>query len=149
LELILAANDEGEFAAMLAQAMARAPLMAAMNGGMGTFYPYPGQNLQPLGQVRQMPAIELQADATAAQALSRAGLDPAALLHYIERLQPADRPNAVFNAMPPRDARIAALAQILRELPPAAVPASSNFAGIQERARPKADTQRPTLRRFE
>jgi predicted Zn-dependent protease len=63
----------------------------------------------PLGFLKQHRAFELQADLFAAHMLQTAGMDPAALADYIERLQPEN------NVLPPRDERVAAL----RALPPA------------------------------
>jgi hypothetical protein len=58
---------------------------------------------------RHVSELELQADASAARAASRAGFDPATFLRYLERTRPSLDP-----------ARIAALQKTIRELRPAA-----------------------------
>jgi predicted Zn-dependent protease len=148
LSLLLAANDEAEFAGMLAQAMARRPLQIK-NNGAGTipivFVGGWGDSLLiPSAEVDQWRSMELQADTSAAVAMSRAGFDPAALVRYMERLQPPDRR---YSAFPPRASRIAALEQTIRDLPPSAHMQSDEFYRIQELARPATSKPRsPTLR---
>jgi predicted Zn-dependent protease len=153
LSLLLAANHEAEFAGMLAQAMARRPLQIKNNGvgtiptvfvgGWGDSLLIPAAAVTVLNLDRWR-TMELQADTTAAVAMSRAGFDPAALVRYIERLQPPDRR---YSAFPPRAARIAALEQTIRDLPPSANMHSDEFQRIQELARPATSKPRsPTLR---
>jgi beta-barrel assembly-enhancing protease len=150
LSLFLAANDEAEFASMLAQAMARRPLQIK-NNGAGTipivFVGGWGDSLLiPAAEIDRWRTMELQADTSAAVAMSRAGFDPDALVRYIERLQPPDRP---YSAFPPRASRIAALEQTIRDLPPSANMQSDQFQRIQELARhatskPPSPTLRPS-----
>jgi predicted Zn-dependent protease len=121
VSLLLAAEDEAEFAGMLAQAVARGPHL--INGRAGTIPAYSSSGFGEEGLEVLMPAaaldrwrgLELQADASAVVAMSRAGFDPTALLRYIEREQPPDRPRSLF---PSRAARIAALQEAIRSLPP-------------------------------
>ncbi len=75
--------------------------------------------------------------------MSRAGFDPAALLRFIERVQPPDAKagvNAHFDDQsvspyPPRAARIAALRKAIRELQPGAYADGGEFNIIQGQAR--------------
>jgi predicted Zn-dependent protease len=149
LSLLLAANKEAEFAGMLAQAMGRRPLQIKNNGaGMipTVFVGGWGDSLLiPAAAVDGWRLMQLQADTSAAVAMSRAGFDPAALVRYIERLQPPDRR---YSAFPPRASRIAALEQTIRDLPPSANMQSGEFQRIQELARPAPSKPRPpALRR--
>jgi predicted Zn-dependent protease len=142
LSLLLAAKDEAEFAGVLAQAMARGPLRIDNNAGTIPTILVGGwgddSTLIPAAWLNRWREMELRADASAAMAMSRAGFDPAALLRYIERLQPADRR---YSAFPPRASRIAALEQTIRDLPPAASAESGEFNRIQELVR--AGTTKP------
>jgi beta-barrel assembly-enhancing protease len=148
LSLLLVANDEAEFAGMLAQAMARGPLRMDNNAGTipTIFVGGWGDDsmLIPARWLDRWREMELHADTSAAVAMSRAGFDPSALLRYIERLQPADRR---YSALPPRASRIAALEQTIRDLPQAASAESGEFNRIQELARDAAPKPPPpTLR---
>jgi len=102
--LFLAAQDEAEFAGMLAHAMAR--------------------------------GFESEADLLAAQAMARAGYDPGALIRYIKRVQidRTDQPK-VFSPLPLRDARIAALEQVIRGLPAQRYSSSEEYQRVQEEVR--------------
>ena len=136
LRLLLTANDEGEFAGMLAQAMARESLRNQNSGGTIPVIfvdSFMGNAQLPATVMDQRRGIELQADTVAALVMSRAGTDPAALVRYVERVQPPDQPRSPF---PPRDARIAALREAIRDIPPAAYAESPEFYRIQERVRP-------------
>lgn len=136
--LLLAATDEAEFAGMLAQAIARETLPIAQISAepipvftfVGSFM---GDTVLPAGSMRRQREMELEADRSAIPAMSRAGFDPAALLRFIERVQPPDAPRSFF---PPRGARIAALQETIRNLPPATYAASNQFYNIQQRLRP-------------
>lgn len=143
VNLLLAAKDEAEFAGMLAQAIARGPRLVKSDSGTIPIYFASGLGLEGLAAL--MPAdslnhwreIELQADASAALVMARAGFDPAALLRYIERVQPPDRPRSLF---PPRAARIVVLQEAIPNLAPAAYAESDEFFRIQERVRPAPET---------
>ena len=123
MSLLLTAEDEAEFAGVLAQAIARGPRRMKSDSGTIPIYFASGLSLEglealmPVDALTRWRGIEFQADASAAAAMSRAGFDPAALLRYLERVQPPDRPRSPF---PPRAARIAALQEAIRNLPPAA-----------------------------
>jgi hypothetical protein len=155
--LLLAANDEAEFSGMVAQAIVRArkpikPIWFQQNpwnhssccvvnsfDGVGVW-----MSADAFAQRR---ADELEADAIAVPLMSGAGFDPAALLRYIERRQPVDRPDTPF---PVRADRIAGLQQAIRDLPPATYSESDKFYAIQEQVRPlpvspPQSDSRPTL----
>jgi hypothetical protein len=72
--------------------------------------------------------------------MSRAGFDPAALLHYVEREQPPDQSRV--SLFPPLAERIATFQEAIRDLPSAAYSGSDEFYIIQEQAR---GPQRPPL----
>ena len=132
--LILTARDEAEFAGMLAQAIARVPvLIASTTGTIPIVYGDSFNNVpMPAGVIDRRRERELHADASSILLLSRAGFDPAALLRYVERVQPLDRPRSPF---PARADRIAALQKAIRDLPPASYFQSDEFYAIQEQVR--------------
>jgi predicted Zn-dependent protease len=118
VSLLLAANDEAEFAGMLAQSISGPVLVKHNPTGKVpiTFLDSFGGDLaMPAAGVDRRREIESKADELAIPAISRAGFDPAAFLRYIERLQPSDRLRSPF---PIRATRIAALQTAIGELPP-------------------------------
>jgi predicted Zn-dependent protease len=128
LDLLRTAKDEAEFAGMLARAITRKPLTMASHGATIPVVfvdNFGGDSGLPLSLRSRAREGELQSDAAAAPLLSRAGFDPAALVRYIERVQPH-----------PDLARIESLREIIRELPPAAYSESGEFNRIRELARP-------------
>jgi len=120
VSLLIAAGDEAEFAGMLAQGIARGP------GRWGRWVDVGG--LMPIAAQQQRRANELVADSTAALAMSQAGLDPAALLRYIERLQPGD------------EGRINALRQTVSGIPRGDWKVTDRFSEIQALVRPNPRT---------
>jgi len=142
LSLLLTAKDEAEFAGMLAQAIARGPILIKNNAGTIPLIFFGGFTdcLLPASAMDQVRVMELQADTTAVLAMPRAGFDPAALLRYVERVQPPDQPHSPF---PARAARVAALRETIRDLPPATYAQSDEFYRIQERARPAPPKPQP------
>jgi predicted Zn-dependent protease len=107
--LFLGAQDEAEFAGMLAQAMhfgalqvtrgqaaqpARIPLIIIMGRGCseGQMIPMVRGQTNP----RAAHGMVLEADALAVQTMARAGFDPAALVRYIEGVQPSNTAYAVY-----------------------------------------------------
>jgi predicted Zn-dependent protease len=126
---LLAANDEAEFAGMLAQAIVRArkPIRPMTPGTIPLFFGTDSLDGGGALMSAQRHADELEADAIAVPLMSRAGFDPAALLRYVERRQPLDRPDAPF---PIRADRIAGLQQAIRDLPPANYSESDEFHAI-------------------
>lgn len=142
LHLLQTAKDEAEFAGMLAQAIALAPLLKQpdfMCGNQLLCLMYETGNI-PMSLLRQRRGMELRADTSAAAAMARAGFDPAALLRYIQRVQPSDQPTS---PLPPRAKRIAALRKAISTLPPTAYTGNSqDFSVVQKLARPaQAPTQ--------
>jgi predicted Zn-dependent protease len=147
--LIAAARNEAEFAGMLAHAMAHvaarhgtrlatksdlaqmAPMAKENAGWMrGSF---PGAPV-PMGMLAFQRANELEADYLAVQAMAAAGYDPAGLACYLERVQPAPggrAVSAVFDALPPRDRRVAAIRAEIGKLPAGAYQAGEEFARVQ------------------
>jgi len=156
--LFLAAQGEAEFAGMLAHAMAHITqrhgireannpntALIFMGGAGGTCSE--GQAI-PLGFAASLKSNELEADALAIRTMARAGLDPRALIRYIERVQvrPADR-----------DQRLAAMSSTidkLPKLPPVDYAAGppNEFAAAQQEVRhlveqPVRDKAPPSLMR--
>ena len=80
--------------------------------------------------------------------MSVAGYDPAALVRYIERVQP---PDSRFSPFPPRDERIAALRETIGKLPSANDTFSEEFLVVREQARaeaPERPKSHPALKRL-
>ncbi len=131
--LLLTARDEAEFAGMLAQAMARVPVVVESHTGTIPVVYFDGfDSVLPIGMIDRRRERELQADASAIVLLSHAGFDPAALLRYVDRVQPLDRPRSPF---PARADRIAALQKAIGGLPLASYSRSDEFYAIQEQVR--------------
>jgi predicted Zn-dependent protease len=122
--LILAAQNEAEFACMLADAMAVLESQKLRNGPVW------------IGGSGALPVvIQQQADADAVKIASSAGFDPAALGRYIAR--------AYQSA-----ARLAALEKVFQRLPPRTYAESGDFARVQEelrRASPQGTRRAPSL----
>ena len=158
--LILGVQDEAEFAGMLAHAMihvaARHGTRQATRGEIANLSTIPliymggwqirdaAQVLVPVGFLKFQRANELEADREAVPVLAASGYDAAALLRYISRVQPETTGQArVFDAMPARDERIAAIQGAIRKL--------DDFKRIQDAVRssiPKPPEQLPpTLKR--
>ena len=135
--LLTAAQNEAEFAGMLAHAMAHVSnrrIAPTANGAplvfLGGWNTADSDLAVPNAFRERQRAIEQEADATAIRVLSDAGFDPRALAQYIERRQPSD------------SERIAAIHQHLAALPEREYPATDgNFQRIQSLIRP------PTVRR--
>src|ERR1035438_8913642 len=103
---------------MIAQALQRKPIRIQAAGNLTAVFwidSLESNALMPVAALEQRRAMELEADKAAVYAMSQAGLDPTALLNYIQRLQPPDR---AFSPFPPRDLRIAALLQAVLAIPP-------------------------------
>ena len=136
LRLLIDAKEEAELAGMLAQAIGRGPQLIRGNGTIplifvGSF----GCSTMPASALLKRRELELQADKSAVLTMSRAGFDPAALLRYIERVQPLDRPDLPF---PLRAARLAALQDAIGGQAPVAERDSAEFCVIQELAHAEA-----------
>lgn len=159
---LLAANDEAEFAGMIAHsighialrhglrtasrgttAMASIPLVFASH--VDSHQPLP---LVPMAFLKDQRERELDADRFALELLARAGYDAKALRRYIERIQAPDRERS---PLPPRELRLAKMDETLQSLPMASRPSTGDFQAIQRTVRdiidqPKPDRP-PTLRR--
>jgi beta-barrel assembly-enhancing protease len=148
--LVLAASNEDELAAMLAHAIAhiatrqqtrqitrgqilnQATIPLIMMGGSSGYAIRQGDTV-PLAFRTFQRKNELESDQLAVRILSSAGYDPQALVRYIERLQPADPP--LRNSMAPypdKDTRIAALQTAIQQLPPASYPPHFGLYAIQQ-----------------
>jgi beta-barrel assembly-enhancing protease len=150
--LVLAAQDEAEFAGMLAHAMIH---VAARHGtrearrsqiAHETAIPliYIGgvevaRILLPAGILKMWRANELEADRVAIPTMAAAGYDPAALVRYISRVQPETTVQTqVHSPLPAREQRIAAMEEAIGKL--------GDFARIQQTVRdamPKPQERRP------
>jgi predicted Zn-dependent protease len=143
-DLILAAHDEGEFAGMLAHAMAHSaaypverPQMT--NGSIPLIFVggWGESPVVPLSSIKAHRAAELDADRVAVQTMAAAGYDPMALVRYIEHTQPAS--NQLFSALPPRAERVDSLKQAIDraigQLPSKSYSMSEDFGRIQDAVR--------------
>jgi len=146
--LFLAAQDEAEFAGMLAHSIAHiAAWHFTRQATRGQFAIISTMNQSqsaalPLGFLRIQRQNELEADRLAVNSMAGAGFDPAALARYIGRVQPEDGG---------RDQRVAALEDAVQAMPVQAFAAGEAFRGVQEEVRrlmpAPAAKRTPTLRR--
>jgi len=118
--LLLAVDDEAEFAGILAHAMGHSvlrhgtmPSDPAKTGAIRLFFAATecvhesDTSLIPMGFVETARKNELAADAFGVELAERAGYDPSGLRRYVRRLQPAAaRKNS---ALPQKEARLEAL----------------------------------------
>jgi len=150
--LLLAGQDEAEFAGMLTHAMEHvAQRHRTLQATAGTFATVPlvftggwaggcseGPAI-PVAFLALQRSAELQADLQAVQTMARAGFDPKALVHYVERVQ--DRPSRTmsktYSPMPDRDERVTALLATMEKLPKVAyaVAPSGEFVRAQQEVR--------------
>ena len=169
--LFLAAQDEAEFAGMLAHSIAhiaaRHFTRQATRGQLTNMSTVPliymggwtGQAMNqnqslsiPLGLLRYHRENELEADRLAADAMAGAGFDPAALARYIGRVQPAEGARPwMFSPLPTREQRVGSLEDAVRALPARTYAAGEAFQRVREEVRrlmpAPASTRPPTLRR--
>jgi predicted Zn-dependent protease len=122
--LVLAAQNEAEFACMLADAMA---VLEWQKRRSGPFF---------IDESGVLPvAIQQQADANALKIASSAGFDPAALGRYLARASQSE-------------ARLAVLEKAIQRLPPRTYTESGDFVRVQEelrRAFPQRTGRPPSL----
>jgi predicted Zn-dependent protease len=163
--LFLAAQDEADFAGMLAHAMAhiaeRHGTRQATRGQVINYASVPlvfmggwagcaSGAAVPLGFLKFQQNFERQADFLAVQAMARAGFDPNALVRYIERVQPPPPPSTEASTapspLPTRDQRIAVMMSGISQLPATQYtsPANGEFEVAREEIRRFAPPHRPT-----
>lgn len=140
--LFAAAQDEAEFAGVLAQAMGQSHVMeedlarAGLRGYMLTdllqsfVCAFPGPI--PMGYFNAQRSVERRADLATIPAMARAGFDPNALVRYVERVQAArGRVGEVFSVLPPVKKRVARMKAEIAKLPPRAYPATDSAGFIE------------------
>jgi predicted Zn-dependent protease len=151
--LILEARDEGEFAGLLAHAIAHISLWhnepGSRNVQPGTIPIFFLWNSGEAGALVPAAngAYEPQADRLAVQLAASAGYDPSGLARYIARVQPAA--TVGYSA---RDARVQAMRDEIQAPPQQDYASSTDFARIQQEVRqlappPPAPPKQPTLQR--
>jgi predicted Zn-dependent protease len=170
-KLILALNDEAEFAGMLAHSMAhvyerhatreatRAGLaneatvpLIFMGGWRGYGVERGTSVLMPVGMLKFQRAAETQADTLAVAMTTGAGYDAAALVRYLSRV-PASQPGTtskVFAAVPTPEERVSSMRTAMQALPQQTytAPDPDEFSRLQAEVRrlmPVAE--RPQLER--
>ena len=148
--LFVAAQDEDEFAGMLAHAMVRVsnPYRTWQANGT-TCGPIPLIFMSGWGcsEAQATPAAflasqrnaESEADVLAVRTMARAGFDPNALVRYIERSQVREGPQSArkYSPMPDHDKRVAGMLAAIEKLPKvdSAGTPSPEFATAREEAR--------------
>jgi beta-barrel assembly-enhancing protease len=151
--LFLAAQDEAEFAGMLAHAMAHiAERHGTRQATRGAIVNYASTPLifaggwggcpsggVPLGFLAFQRGFERQADLLAVQTMAHAGFDPNGLVRYIERVQlpPSGQTPQVFSPLPARDERVAAMLSGIASLPAVDYPVApgGEFGATQQQVR--------------
>jgi predicted Zn-dependent protease len=145
--LMIAAENEAEFAGMLAHAMAhvakRHALRQATSGGIAQLATIPliyvtgwmtnENSLTPLTGLKLRRQLELEADQVAVEAMASAGFDPHSLLHYVARVS-AQTSTATeeHSPFPPAAVRLNALQQAVQNLPASSWAAGSeSFHSLQ------------------
>jgi predicted Zn-dependent protease len=170
--LVLAAQDEGEFAGMMAHAMAHvaardwtrqatrgeiaqmgmiATAQSAGSGWNGDAIRQAGGLQVPLTMLSSARKSHLEADALGAKAMAGAGFNPEALVRYLDR-ERRDRPGTVavvFSDLPDRETRMAALRGLIAGMPASnyAAPGQEFTAFQQEVRRLTANPPPPPLKR--
>jgi beta-barrel assembly-enhancing protease len=175
--LFMAAQDEAEFAGMLAHAMAHVvehhgaeqarpgelvpsggvPLgfMSGVGCSSGLVVPAGGL-APPAGFLKFQRTLENEADLLAVQTMAASGFDANALVRYTERVQPqVATTRAVCSPLPLRKDRIASMASAIARLPPRniAVLTTIEFEAVRKDVRrltqpiPPARPDPPSLRR--
>jgi predicted Zn-dependent protease len=164
--LILAAQNEAEFAGMFAHSIAhvaaRHGTRLVTRGELANLASIPliymggwngnGDALIPIGFLSTQRAYELEADRLAVRMMAGAGYDPGALVRYIVRVQPANTDmdmQKVFSALPSVSDRTAGMEQAIRQLPAGTYSSGDGIQPIQEEVRrlnpPPAPPKPPSL----
>jgi predicted Zn-dependent protease len=148
--LLLAAHDESEFAGMLAHAAGHLAeghykSRSAPSGAVPMIFigGDPNNSLIPASRIPERREFELAADRWSVAAMARAGWDPAALLRYIERMQPPD--NSKSSPLPARETRIANLQEAIALVPPGTYSETADFSNVRDQFSP-APRKIPSLR---
>jgi predicted Zn-dependent protease len=163
---LLAAQDEAEFAGILAHAMVHVSRRHGAKTATATNFatiplifmggsPCSVGLAIPSGFSALQRSNELEADSSAVQTMAQAGFDPMALVRYVERVQPQQNNMAqsAFQSLPDRDQRVANMRSIISTLQSAKYVAPSEwFTTIQEELRKMKDRSArprvpPTLKR--
>ncbi|HEX3748286.1 MAG TPA: M48 family metalloprotease [Bryobacteraceae bacterium] len=137
-DLIVTAQNEAEFAGMLAHAMAhvvaRRYTRQLSRENLGSIQTAslpvsaPGTAI-PMGLLAFRRANESEADYWAVKAMAAAGYDPAGLASYVDRVQPDGKDS--IGPLPPRDWRVAAIEKEILNLPAGNYISSDRFDRIQ------------------
>jgi predicted Zn-dependent protease len=139
--LILAAQNEAEFAGMLAHAMAhtatRDVTRLLTRKEVAQYKSYAGPDSWLEGMVSDtefMQGLEGQADLMATRAIAASGFLPAAFAEYVRRTQ-TDIEHPSRSAMPTRNVRMQLIEGIIATLPARSYPSSDEFLLIQQQLR--------------
>jgi beta-barrel assembly-enhancing protease len=137
--LILAAQNEAEFAGMLAHAMAHvsgrhATRLLTRNEIANAANSAADARTVPVAMLMFQREFEAEADVSALQLAAAAGFDPAALARYIDRTQ-VDEGSKAFSSMPLRSARLEKIDSAITRLPVRAYSQSNEFLAIQAELR--------------
>ena len=150
VDLMIAAQNEAEFAGMLAHAMAHVVARHATRIATKSdlMIPSGSRGLSvPMGMLAFQRSNEAEADYLAVKAMAAAGYNPAGLASYLGRVQPA--PGAignVFEPLPPRDQRVSAIQAEIGQLPAGAYEATDEFARAQAEVKASVTApEAPTL----
>jgi predicted Zn-dependent protease len=156
VSLILAANDEDEFAGMLAHSIAhvasrdgtrmatrtelmniQAQPLIFMGGSSGYAIQQGAALALPMGFLSFRRRMELDADRLAAEAMAAEGYDPAALARYVEREQASydAHSNTAFSAFPRSALRVEAIREVNAALPSQEYGPHDEFPKMQETVR--------------
>ncbi len=146
--LLLAANDEAEFAGMLVHALSHAAgrhatrLMTRNEIAQLSLKGLPqspgtinaANSAIPMNLLTFQREFENEADLMAVNLASAAGFDPAAFERYVERTQ-VDEAGKAFSSMPLRGARLAKIESAIAVLPARSYSVSDEFLRIQQQLR--------------
>jgi predicted Zn-dependent protease len=149
--LFAAAEDESEFAGMLAHAIVHVvegpwPRPAVKAQGLPLIFlgGWSGKCSAglavPLAYLESQRKAERDADALVVGAMARAGFDPQALARYIDRVQPAA---SKYSPLPDREDRLTAIRSEIGKLARVDYKASGAFASVKEEVRRLAEPVRP------
>jgi predicted Zn-dependent protease len=167
--LILTAQDDAEFAGMLAHAMAhiaeRHGTRQASRSEIAHFEGLPvvfmggWTGMRAAGNERAVPrsflafqrGFETEADMLAIKTMAAAGYDPEALVRHIDRTQTEDAMvSRAFSGLPPRGARVSGLKETIQGLGPRTYSSRNEITAIQTEVRrllPSGEAPPPSLKR--